>query len=85
MDDVKGVTGQQIEKGFHILNILGNKIIPHILPRGDLLVTTLLEHIKEGKFLEVMNFNGILLNTLIKNPVLRKTYVISVFLCYSES
>lgn len=75
MEEVKGVTGQKIEKGFHIVNILGNKIIPHILPCCDLIVVTLLELVKEGKFLEVMSFNGMLLNTLIRNSELRKKYV----------
>uniref|UniRef100_A0A0P4W3R0 non-specific serine/threonine protein kinase n=1 Tax=Scylla olivacea TaxID=85551 RepID=A0A0P4W3R0_SCYOL len=78
MEDVKGVTGQQIEKGFHILNVLGNKIIPHILPCCDLIVTTLLELVKEGKFLEVMSFNGMLLNTLIRNSELRKKHSVKV-------
>lgn len=78
MEEVKGITGQLIEKGFHILNILGTKIISHILPCCDLIVTTLLEIVKEGKFLEVLNFNGMLLNALIKDSELRKKYVLFV-------
>ncbi|XP_050692200.1 DNA-dependent protein kinase catalytic subunit-like isoform X2 [Eriocheir sinensis] len=83
MELVRVGSRQQIQKGFHLLNILGPKIIPHILPCCDLVLTTLLDLITDGNFLDVMCFSGILLSTLTRNADLRKKYsekVVQAFL-----
>lgn len=85
MELVRVGSRQQIQKGFHLLNILGPKIIPHILPCCDLVLTTLLDLITDGNFLDVMCFSGILLSTLTRNADLRKKFVLDccVFVVYS--
>lgn len=75
MELVRDGSRQHIQKGFHLLNILGPKIISHILPCCDLLLTTLLDLVTDGNFLDVMCFSAVLLSTLTRNADLRKRFV----------
>ncbi|XP_069947778.1 DNA-dependent protein kinase catalytic subunit isoform X2 [Cherax quadricarinatus] len=77
-ETVIGITGQNIEKGAHILNTLGSNIIPHLLVACDLTLATCVQLIKDGRFLPAMVFSSALLNSLIRNPELRKRHSLHV-------
>lgn len=71
-DTVSGTSGQEVEKGSHVLSILGPKLIPQFLESPDDALSRCVEMIREGRFLPAMGFASALLTCLIRNADIRK-------------
>ncbi|ROT76685.1 putative DNA-dependent protein kinase catalytic subunit-like [Penaeus vannamei] len=77
-DTVSGTSGQEVEKGSHVLSILGPKLIPQFLESPDDALSRCVEMIREGRFLPAMGFASALLTCLIRNADIRKKYSVKV-------